>query len=171
MRKTRGPFPSRARLIFALLVLIRPHSILSESLAQATSERTLSNSTHCPFRWDCVHSFPGVTASLKQSSVSDRKLLLCCQWLLPVSISLLIHHFTSFLNHLSFSSSKNSKRNNKTKVLYCTDVFIWHQAIHSTYKMTPTYVRYMLQVFFGLFFSFLYKIPRYIMQGITSRVC
>ena len=54
---------------------------------------------------------------------------------------------------------------------YCTDVFIWHQAIHSTYKMTPTYVRYMLQVFFGLFFSFLYKIPRYIMQGITSRVC
>ena len=66
---------------------------------------------------------------------------------------------------------KNSKRNNKTKVLYCTDVFIWHQAIHSTYKMTPTYVRYMLQVFLGLFFSFLYKIPRYIMQGITSRVC
>lgn len=43
---------------------------------------------------------------LKQSSVSDRKLLLCCQWLLPVSISLLSHHFTSFLNHLSFSSSK-----------------------------------------------------------------
>ena len=55
---------------------------------------------------------------------------------------------------------KNSERNNKTKVLYCTDVFIWHQAIHITYKMTPTYVRYMLQVFFV-----------YIMQGITSRVC
>ena len=34
MRKTRGaPFPSRARLIFALLVLIRPHYA---SLSQAT---------------------------------------------------------------------------------------------------------------------------------------
>ena len=31
MRKTRGPpFPSRARLIFALLVLIRPHYAIRE---------------------------------------------------------------------------------------------------------------------------------------------
>ena len=183
MRKTRGgwgetffsppppPFPSRARLIFALLVLIRPHSILSESLAQATSERTLSNSTHCPFRWDCVHSFPGVTASLNRVQYRTGNFSYVASGYFRLAFSLLIHHFTSFLNHLSFSSSKNSKRNNKTKVLYCTDVFIWHQAIHSTYKMTPTYVRYMLQVFLGLFFSFLYKIPRYIMQGITSRVC
>ena len=49
---------------------------------------------------------------------------------------------------------KNSERNNKTKVLYCTDVFIWHQAIHSAYKMTPTYVRYMLQVFLFVFLFF-----------------
>ena len=53
---------------------------------------------------------------------------------------------------------KNSKRNNKTKVLYCTDVLIWHQSIHSTYKMTPTYVRYMLQVFFCLFSLFCVKL-------------
>ena len=33
------PFPSRSRLIFALLVLIRPHYILSERLAQAKRAR------------------------------------------------------------------------------------------------------------------------------------
>ena len=168
MRKTRGPFPSRARLIFALLVLLRPHSILSESLAQATSERTVSNSTHCPFRWNCVHSFPAVTASFNRAQYRTGNFSYVASGYFRSAFH---YSVTSFLNHLSFSSSKNSKRNNKTKVLYCTDVFIWHQAIHSTYKMTPTYVRYMLQVFFGLFFSFLYKIPRYIMQGITSRVC
>ena len=42
-------------------------------------------------------------------------------------------------------------------MLYCTYVFIWHQAIHSTYKMTPTYVRYMLQVFFVCFSLFYIK--------------
>ena len=44
------PFPSRARLIFALLALIRPHyTVLSESLAQASEALTSS----CKFQ----HSF------------------------------------------------------------------------------------------------------------------
>jgi len=162
------PFPKShasyfrfARFNTSALYYLRAWHRLRQREQSVTQHIVLSDGT-------VLIPFPEWRRPLTVLSIGQETSHMCCQWLLPVSISL---HFTSFLHHLSFSSSKNSKRNNNTKVLYCTDVFTWHQAIHSTYKMTPTYVRYMLQVFFGLFFSFLYKIPRYIMQGITSRVC
>ena len=120
----------------------------------APSERTVSNSTHCPFQWNCVHSFPGVTASFNRVKYRTENF----SYVASCYFRLAFHYSVTTLllsKPLVFQLlQKNSKRNNKITVLYCTDVFLWHQAIHSTYKMTPTYVRYMLQVFFVCFLFF-----------------
>ena len=52
-KKARGlataPFPKSRALIFALLVVIRPHYIISESLAQASRMKNLQTLTR--YRW------------------------------------------------------------------------------------------------------------------------
>lgn len=114
--------------------------------------------------------FPELWRPLTVSSIGQETSLMS-QWLLSVSISLLSLYFTSFLLHLSFSSSKTVVNKTIRQKCFIILMFLFgiRRFIAPTRWLLLTFVT--CYKFFCLFSSFLYKIPRYIKQGITSRVC